>query len=170
VGMLSPLYRSRKLELYIVLQSLSQLAKPLDEQIWNIGNLGCFAVSNFNEAYKIAQQIFKYDPKTVKYAPTAPDRQPIVETDRGQYITQANWLQGLNHRECIMRRYISEKQLDPHVRHVSQTRPLPTHPPINPVWELKEQLLKERGVPIRDALEVINQRKIEYERRGPPSV
>src|SRR3990167_5298405 len=35
VGMLSPLYRSRKLELYIVLQALSQLAPTLKQQIWS---------------------------------------------------------------------------------------------------------------------------------------
>lgn len=170
IGKLSPLYRSRKLELYVVLQTLSQLAPTLREQIWSIGNVVCFAISNFDEAYEIAQQIFKYEPKMVKYAPTNPDRQPIVEPDRGQFLTIANYIQRMNHRECIMRRYNSEQQLDPNVWHVTQTRSHPSNQPTSPVWELKERLLKERGVPVRDALEVINQRKIEQERRKPPNV
>ncbi len=66
IGKLSPLYRSRKLELYIVLQTLSQLAPTLREQIWSIGNVVCFAISNFEEAYEIAQQLFKYEPQSVK--------------------------------------------------------------------------------------------------------
>ncbi len=170
IGKLSPLYRSRKLELYIVLQTLSQLAPTLREQIWSIGNVVSFAVSNFEEAYEIAQQIFKYEPTSVKLAPTAPDRQPVVEPDRGQYLTLANYIQRMNHRECIMRRYISEKQLDPDIWHVTKTRPHPVRPPNQSAWEIKEQLMKERGVPVRDALEVINQRKIEVERRKPPQV
>lgn len=170
IGKISPLYRSRKLELYIVLQTLSQLAPTLREQIWAIGNIVCFAISNFEEAYEIAQQIFKYEPKSVKLAPTTPDRQPIVEPDRGQYLTLANYIQRLDHRECVMRRYISEKTFDPDVWHVSRTRPHPTKQPAYSVWELKEMLLKERGVSVRDALEVINQRKIEVDRGKPPQV
>jgi type IV secretory pathway TraG/TraD family ATPase VirD4 len=57
VGMLSPLYRSRKLELYVVLQSLSQLAKPLDEQIWSLGNKVVFAIENKNKAEEVAHQL-----------------------------------------------------------------------------------------------------------------
>lgn len=170
IGKLSPLYRSRKLELYVVLQTLSQLAPTLREQIWSIGNVVCFAISNFEEAYEIAQQLFKYEPQSVKLAATTPDRQPVVEPDRGQYLTLANYIQRMNHRECIMRRYTSEKQLDPYVWHVSKTRPHPTNQPAIPTREIKEQILKERGVSVRDALEVINQRKLQVERRSPPQV
>ena len=44
VGMLAPLYRSRKLQPYVVLQALSQLAPNLRQQIWSIGNVMCFAI------------------------------------------------------------------------------------------------------------------------------
>ena len=158
------------MELYVVLQTLSQLAPTLREQIWSIGNVVCFAISNFEEAYEIAQQLFKYEPQSVKLAATTPDRQPVVEPDRGQYLTLANYIQRMNHRECIMRRYTSEKQLDPYVWHVSKTRPHPTNQPAIPTREIKEQILKERGVSVRDALEVINQRKLQVERRSPPQV
>jgi hypothetical protein len=161
IGKLSPLYRSRKLELYIVLQSLSQLAITLREQIWSIGNIVCFAVTNFQEAYEVAQQLFTYNPTTVKMSAKVNTQQPVTETDRGQYLQIANQIQRMKHRECIVRRYMSEKILDKYVLWVPKTKEVPStsvH-----LLDLKEKLLKERGVRVRDALEVINQRKLASE-------
>lgn len=160
IGMLSPLYRSRKLELYIVLQALSQLAPTLRQQIWSIGNIVSFAVSNFEEAFELAQQIFPYNPNTVKLAPRADSQQPVIEADRGQYLQIANDLQRMQHRECIIRRYTSEKVLDKHVLWVKKTKEVPTQPTEITVSEFKELLLKERGVRVREALQVINQRNL----------
>jgi hypothetical protein len=115
VGKVAPLYRSRKLELYIVLQSLSQLALILREQIWSIGNVVSFAISNFQEAYEVSQQLFPYDPQTVKLSAVTDTSQPIVEPDRGQYLQIANSIQRLKHRECIIRRFSSEQVLDKYV-------------------------------------------------------
>jgi hypothetical protein len=148
IGMLSPLYRSRKLELYVVLQALSQLAPNLRQQIWSIGNIVSFAVANFTEAYEIAQQLFNYIPSAVKNPAQTEKQQPIFESDRGQYLEAANWIQRLKHRECIMRRY------------VPKTREHPSTDPEETVDELKRRLLRERGVAVRDALEIINQRNI----------
>ena len=159
VGMLAPLYRSRKLELYIVLQSLSQLAEPLRQQIWSIGNIVSFAVSNFQEAYELAQQVFKYDPTSIKLMARSESGQPIVEPDRGQYLQNANEIQRMKHRECIIRRYQSEKVLEKYVLWVKQTKNT-QQVPIEKVIELKEMLLKERAVRVKDALDEINQRKI----------
>jgi type IV secretory pathway TraG/TraD family ATPase VirD4 len=159
VGMLAPLYRSRKLELYIVLQSLSQLALTLRQQIWSIGNIVSFAVSNFEEAYELSQQIFSYDSKTIRLTAKTDTGQPIVETDRGQYLKIANDIQRMKHRECIIRRYQSEKLLDKYVLWVKQTKDTPQIP-LASVYELKETLLKERAVRVSDALDVINQRKL----------
>ena len=170
VGMLSPLYRSRKLELHIVLQSLSQLAPPLDEQIWSLGNKVVFALENKEEAELVAKQLFKYDPRYMKQPARNANQNFITEPEAGQDRIIADWIQNLNFRECLMRRFISERELDPMVVHVAQTRPLPTHTPYCNVWEIEERLLKERGVPVRDALEVINQRKINVDRKGPPQV
>ncbi len=50
IGKLSPLYRNRKLELYIVLQALSQLAPNLQDKIWSVGNLVSFAVTDFRRS------------------------------------------------------------------------------------------------------------------------
>lgn len=173
VGMLSPLYRSRKLELYVVLQSLSQLAATLRQQIWSIGNIISFAISNFNEAYEIAQQLFKYEPVTVKLEPKTEYQQPVIEPDRGQYLEIANWIQRLRHRECIIRSYKSEKLLDKFVLYIPRTRENGTVEIEQTIEEVKEELLRERGVRVRDALDKINNRKLEEERvgqSGPPQI
>lgn len=167
IGMLSPLYRSRKLELYIVLQALSQLAPTLRQQIWSIGNIVSFAVSNFDEAFELAQQIFPYNPETVKLSPRTDSQQPVIEPDRGQYIKIANDLQRMQHRECIIRRYTSEKVLDKKVLWVKKTKEVSNLPTYVAIDELKERLTRERGVRVRDALEVINQRGISRKQERP---
>lgn len=172
VGMLSPLYRSRKLELYIVLQSLSQLAPTLRAQIWSLGNIICFAISNFDEAHEIAQQLFKYEPQSIKMEARSEHSQPIIEPDRGQYLTIANWIQRLTHRECIIRRYFSEQEMDRYVRHIKQTRQHPDLPINETIDEIKERLLRERGIRVRDALEVVNNRMLAQtqQRPSPPQI
>ena len=172
VGMISPLYRSRKLQLYIVLQSLSQLAKPLDEQIWTIGNKVIFALENKEEAEKIAHQLFKYDPRYTKQPARTAFQNPITEPENGQDRLIADWIQSLRFRECLMRRFISERVAERIITHVNLTRENPANVSIQTLFELKENLLKARAVRVRDALEVINQRYITFEevRRQPPSV
>lgn len=160
IGMLAPLYRSRKLELYIVLQALSQLAPTLEKQIWSIGNIVCFGVSNFDEAYDIAQQLFSYDPQRVKMQAKTENQQPLIEPDRGQYLAIANIIQRLKHRECVIRRYISEEVQDKFVRYVARTKENPDTPLDETVDDVKERLIRERAVPIKEALEIINQRKL----------
>lgn len=160
VGMISPIYRSRKLELYVVIQALWQLAENLRKQIWSLGNVVSFGVENFNEAYEIAQQLFFYEPKSVKVPSKTTRQHPVFEPGRGQYLEQANWIQSFVNRECIMRRYISEAAKDPYVRHVSKTIELPSSPLNEPIEVVKERLLTERGVKITDALAEIDKRKI----------
>ena len=168
VGMLAPLYRSRKLELYIVLQSLSQLALPLRQQIWSIGNIVSFAVSNFQEAYELAQQIFTYEPQTIKMAARTDTSQPLVETDRGQFLQIANDIQRMKHRECVIRRYQSEKVLGKHVLWVRQTKGVPQAVSYETVESLKDQLLKKRAVRVKEVITEINARRLTKERSAPP--
>jgi hypothetical protein len=153
-----------------VLQALSQLALELRQQIWSIGNLVCFAVSNFQEAYELGQQIFSYDPQIIKMGAKSETGQPIVEPDRGQYLQIANEIQRLKHRECIMRRFQSEKILDKYVLWARQTKEVPQTQRQVSVFELKENLLKERGIDVSIALQSINQRKITVEPLAPPSI
>lgn len=160
LSQLSPQYRSRKLQLYIVLQSLAQLSKELAPHIWSLGNIVCFAIANFNEAYEIAQQLIKYDPRMEKLPPTEQGRNPTLEADRGQYLMNGNWIQRLKRRECIIRRHLSESRMDDYVRHVPETKSAVTVADINKsaLDDLKDALLKERGVLVYEALEKINRR------------
>lgn len=157
LSQLSPQYRSRKLQLYIVLQELAQMSEELRPHIWSLGNVVSFAMANFNEAYEISQQLFKYDPKLEKLST---QRGPMLENDRGQYLKIANWIQRLQQRECIIRRHVTESQMEAQVLHVSETK---TSPTINmtsksELESLKDVLLRERGIRVRDALEKINSR------------
>jgi hypothetical protein len=57
------------------------------------------------------------------------------------------------------------------VRLVPMTRNQPPDLPAERMTEIKEQLLRERGVLVREALDVINQRKLTGARPSrPPSV
>ncbi len=55
---------------------------------------------------------------------------------------------------------MSEKQLDRYVRYVAQTKEISNVQPEEQVYDIKERLLKERGVRVKDSLEVINKRKL----------
>lgn len=169
---LPSLYRSRKLQLYVVLQKLAQMSKELHPHIWSLGNVVCFAISNFDEAYEISQQLFRYEP-LLERLPAEYDRQrPIMENDRGQALIIANWIQNLKKRECVMRRMISEQERDVFVRHVPQTLPVKLTDNYASLNELKDELLKKRAVRVHDALEQINRRHQQSESRptAPPSV
>jgi hypothetical protein len=167
ISKLSPQYRSRKLQLYIVLQELAQMASELRPHIWSLGNIVCFRINNHSEAYEIAQQLFSYEPTRIKLPAINEKQNPITETDRGQYLSIANWIQGLNHRQCIMRRYYSEHEKDKYVRLVTKTKDTSVYQSDVLLQEAKDRLLKERGVPVRDALEVINQRNISFQATPP---
>ena len=153
-----PQYRASKLQLYVVIQELAQLGKDLREHIWSLGNVVCFSVSDFKEAFETAQQLFPYEPMTVRVRPNTPNQRPIMEPDRGQYLKAANCIRDLKHRECFIRRYFSEKDKDPFIRHVDRTVESSHNALSESVEDFKERLLKNRGVRVRDALEEINRR------------
>jgi len=146
------------LQLYIVLQELEQMSKELRPHIWSLGNIVCFAMSNFNEGYEIAQQLFPYNPTDLKLGAKSETGQPIVEPDRGQYLKIANDIQRMAHRECIMRRYESEKVRDRYVRWVKRTKEVPQGKFYISVEELKERLLKRHGISVQRALTEIDAR------------
>jgi hypothetical protein len=164
LGMVSPLYRSRGISLLVIIQALWQLDENLREQIWTLGNCISFSVSNSDEATTIAQQLFSYDPKYVKNSPRTPFQNPTTEPVAGQDRIIADWIQNLKAREFIMRRYITEQQKEKGVVWVRRTTEYPTTPQLIEVSEIKRQLLRERGVRVRDALEVIAQRKLTTEK------
>ncbi len=161
IGRIAPTYRSRGLEMVIIIQALWQLAEDLKEQIWSLGNNIVFGVDDFQECYKIAQQLFNYNPTARKQAHPWQGTEHL-EPDRGQYLSAANWLQHLQQRQVVMKRYLSEAQEDPFVRFVPRTAEKPNAPLPKPLPELKRDLLTRHAVPVKEALNMINNRKLPH--------
>jgi len=65
---------------------------------------------------------------------------------------------------------LSEKEKYKYVQYIPRTKEAPKGIIPEKVNEIKEYLLKQHGVRVRDALEVVNQRKITVERKAPPKV
>lgn len=168
IASLSPQYRSRKLQLYIVLQELAQMSEELRPHIWSLGNVVSFAVANHFETLELAKQLFPYDPYTMKLAPMRDGQLPVMEQDQGQYLEYANWIRSFPHRQCIMRRYISEKEKEDKVQFIPETSDFPQGELYITVEEAKEYLLNQRGKSVRDLLENINNRTKDPP-RGVPS-
>lgn len=160
LGMVSPLYRSRRIALVIILQALWQLDEQLAKQIWTLGNIVSFAVSNIDEAEMIAKQLFDYDPRFIKNLPKTPQQNPTTEPEPGQDRIGGDFIQGLKARQFIMRRYINEQEKEKGVSFVEKTADTPQNPPHMELAEVKRMLIRERGVSVREALEEINNRKL----------
>ena len=159
IGKISPQYRSRRLQIIVIIQALWQLEENLRDQIWSMGNVICFGIDDFNEAYLVSQQLFNYDPQSIKLEPASASGQPIIETDRGQYLTAAKWIQHLKQREVVMRCYINEGEEEGFIRHIAQTSEKPHAPIQESLIENNNRLLSPRANPVKDALKVIKQRK-----------
>lgn len=166
---LAPQYRSRKLQLYVVLQHLKQISDELRPHIWSLGNMVCFGIFNFDDAYELAQQLFPYEPLLARL-PAAGSGNPIMESDRGQYLIIANLLMKLKKRECIMRRQVSEQLRDEYIRHVPQTMTVQINASHESLEALKDELVRERSIRIHDALEQINRRHQQPAPQTPPTV
>ena len=166
LGEIPTYFRSRKLMPIFVIQAHWQLANLLKEQIWNMGNLVTFSLFNFDDAYRFAQQVFEYDKEQVRLSPFGESGQFVAETDRGQYLQIANWIQRLPWRQAVMRRYITEQESEPFVAFVERTRELPSGRLPRPMSEIKRNLFRRRAIPVRDALNVVNHRKLVHRYRG----
>ncbi|HET6445988.1 MAG TPA: type IV secretory system conjugative DNA transfer family protein [candidate division Zixibacteria bacterium] len=162
IGQISPRYRSRGLQIVIIIQAFWQLADILKEQIWSLDNNIIFSIDDFTEAFQVAQQLFKYDPGQIKRQAASASGQPILETSRGEYLTAANWIQHLTKRECIIKRFRSEGEEEPYVWHIARTTEMPDDPLDEPLEQIKERLFRRRAIPVRDALKVINERKLNF--------
>ena len=160
IGKVSPQYRSRRLQIVVVIQALWQLAENLKEQIWSLGNVICFGVEDFKESYIISQQLFRYDPKKIKLPPASDSGQPIIEPDRGGYLIASNWIQHLEERECIFKRYVTEGKEEPYIIYIERTKDKPDNQLSEPLTQIKERILRRRAVTVREAQELINKRDI----------
>ena len=169
LGEITTYFRSRKLMPMFVIQAHWQLDKLLKEQIWSMGNLVTFSLSNFDDAYSFAQQVFEYDTSQIRLSPTSDGGRSVVETDRGQYLQIANWIQRLPWRQAVMRRYINEQESESFVAFVERTREKPQGELPRPMSEIKRSLFRRRAIPVRDALDVVNNRKLIHRYRGSQS-
>lgn len=172
LGYVSPLYRSRKIQLLIIIQALWQLDENFAKQIWTLGNIVSFAISNSDEAQEIAKQLFMYDPKYIKNAPKTPAQNPTTEPVTGQDRIIADWIQNnLKARQLIMRRYETEQKKEKGVVFVQRTTETPNGSLFVPLSELKEALIRARGIPVGEALDEIGKRKLTKEdKEGRPII
>jgi hypothetical protein len=138
---------------------LWQLDNRLREQIWSLGNVVSFALQDKDEAKDVARQLFLYDPREEKLPAVTDTQNQISEPEFGQDRQRADWITELDNRNFVMRRYLNEYQKDPFVRR-GVTSDLPMNPPEMTVAEIKDRLLRDRGVLIRSALEVVNGREL----------
>jgi len=171
IGDISPVYRSRKVQLYVVIQALSQLDKVLQEKIWLLGNIVTFGMENKKDCEAMAYQLAKYFPQQEKLPSLQPNANPITEAENGQDRERADWIWSLDERQCLVKRFLTESKRDPRLRYVPRTKDLPHGPLEISLEEFKEGLLKARGVKVRDALEVVDHRTLQkdkVDRTQPP--
>lgn len=166
IGDVSPVYRSRKVQLYIVIQGLAQLDRELYKKIWMLGNIVCFGMENKDDCLAMAFQLNHFRPTQAKL----PDQQEksVAESANEQDREGADWIYELDDRQCLVKRYLNEQHRDKAVQYVRKTKDLPTRPIQIPLDELKEQLLKERGMRIMDALDVVDRRRPPDDHKPPP--
>ena len=166
IGDISPVYRSRKVQLYMVIQALSQLDEELAKKIWLLGNMVIFGLDNKEDCEIVTYQLSRYDPKKEKQPARTRTQNPITETEPGQDRLGADWINHLDKRQCIMKRHFDEQHKDHDLRYVVKTKDLPNHPLQISVQEFKEFLLRDRGIRVRDALDVVDRRALaELQRR-----
>jgi hypothetical protein len=165
LGEVSTYFRSRKLMPVIIIQAFWQLTELLKEQIWNLGTVVAFAMENQKDAYAIAQQLAVYDPESVKFNYQRQGANPTAEPDRGQFLQIADFIQKkMGWRQMLLRRYINEREKDPYIRFVEQTRDKPKGTLPASLTEIKEELFRKRALPVKDVLTVVNQRKLSVSR------
>jgi hypothetical protein len=146
------------------------LADILKEQIWSFGNQVTFALENFNDAYHFSQQTQEYNPHKERLAAKREDGQPILDTDRGQYLVMANWLQNLKWRQMVMRRYLDERTKEPFLSFIDKTREKPTGTLPASIHQLKQELFRKYAVNISDVLRDINGRHLELKTGERPRI
>jgi len=157
---ISPQYRSRKVDLYIASQGLWQFDDKLKEAVWNLANVIAFRILNVDEAEITARQLMKYDPQTVKHEPKTELQNPTTEPHQGQYKLYAQWLQRLDNRSCVVRKFINEQEQEPFLTYVPKTVEIQWKPLEEPLERIKMRLLKERGKPVSELMAVINARTL----------
>jgi hypothetical protein len=160
LAMISPLYRSRGVELIVIIQGFWQLGDVLKEQAFSMGTTIFFRRDDNFESQIISRQLWNYNPHYVKSPARTDWQNPTIESEDGQVRMAADWIQNLPPRAFVMRQYVTEQEKYPGVIFIPRTTDLPTTKQYLTVREIKDRLIKEHGIPIRDALEIIKHRDL----------
>ncbi len=170
-------YRNRKLQLFLVLQSLKQLAgeqdgrKGLEDVFFSFGNMVVFSLLDIEDCFSVIKNLIPFDPGLVKVPAPMEGQHDIMENRDEQMAVRAYQLQHLAQRECYVRRFWDEARMD-RIIHIGKTRDVRLTVTRQDVESLKDKLMIERGVLLSDAEKAINQRKIPTgaEKETPSSV
>ena len=158
-------YRNRKLQLFLVIQSLKQLPgevdgkKGLEDVFFSFGNMVVFSLLDIEDCFTVVKNIIPFDPQLVKVPSRHEGQHDIMENRDEQLAVRAYQLQGLEKRECYVRRFIGESRMD-RIIHIGKTREVRLTATYQEVEILKDKLMLERGVPLAEAEKIIGGRKI----------
>ena len=165
-------YRNRKLQLFLVIQSLKQLAgekngkKGLEDVFFSFGNLVVFSLLDIQDCFTMIENLFPFDPQMVKIPAQREGQHNIMENRDEQLAVGANKLQRLAQRECYVRRFIDEARMDK-IIHVGRTREVRITATDADVESLKDKLMLERGVLLSEAERIIGQRQMSVSAKKP---
>jgi hypothetical protein len=163
-------YRSRKLQLFLVLQSLKQLAgeengkKGLEDAFFNFGNMVVFSLLDIDDCIAIVKNLIPFDPQQVKVPARHEGQHDIMENRDEQLAVRAYQLQRLAQRECYVRRFINEGRMD-RIIHIGRTRDVRITATHSDIEQLKDRLMLQRGVLLSEVEKMISQRKISPQKK-----
>ncbi len=164
-------YRSRKLQLFLVIQSFKQLAgeengkKGLEDVFFSFGNMAVFSLLDIEDCFTGVKNLFPFDPQIVKVAAKHEGQHDIMENRDEQLAVGAYQLQKLAQRECYVRRFIDEARMDK-IIHIGRTREVRLSATHGDVENLKDDLMRKRGVPLAEAEKIISKRKLTIQKKA----
>jgi hypothetical protein len=158
-------YRSRKLQFFLVLQSLKQLAgekdgkKGLRDVFFSFGNLILFSLFDIEDCFTMVENLFPFDSQMVKVPARHDGQHDIMQNRDEQTAVKAYELQHFSKRECYVRSFIDEDRMDK-IIHVGRTREVRITATEEDVERLKDKLTLERGVLLSKAEKMIGAREM----------
>src|SRR6266487_4228643 len=159
-------YRNRKLQLFLVIQSLKQLAgeekgkKGLEDVFFSFGNMVVFSLLDIDDCFTFIKNLIPFDPQLVKVPASREGQHDIMENRDEQLAVEAYQLQHLAQRECYVRRFVNEAKMD-RIIHIGRTREARITATYEEVENLKDNLMLKRGVLLSQAQKIIGERKIQ---------
>src|SRR5215207_6624418 len=158
-------YRSRKLQLFLVIQSLKQLAgeengkKGLEDVFFSFGNLVVFSLLDIRDCFTMIENLIPFNEQMVKVPARQEGQHDIMENRDEQVAVRAYQLQQLAQRECYVRRFVSEARMD-RIIHIGRTRDVHLTATHQDVENLKDNLMLQRAVPLSTIEKMISARRI----------